>query len=211
MVRKTKEEALVTRGRILDAAERLFHEHGVSGTSLHHIAQAAGVTRGAVYWHFQDKGDLFNAMMDRIVLPMEEESDSRLGRPDDPTPLLSLRDHLLDVLRSLASDDRVRRVFEIATHKVEYVGELDAVRVRHLQARDNYVALTEAALRSAQRLGQVPRQPSARQLALGFHALIKGLIQDWTLTPERFDLMAVGRSAIDAYLRGVAAPRAPAA
>lgn len=209
MVRKTKEEALVTRGRILDAAERLFHAQGVSGTSLHQIAQAAGVTRGAIYWHFQDKGDLFNAMMDRVVLPMEAESGTLLGRPDDTQPLRSLREHLLGVLGSMARDERVRRVFEIATHKIEYVGEVDAVRLRHVQARDNYVALTEAALRRAQRLGQVPRQPAPRQLALGFHALIKGLIQDWVLTPEQFDLMAVGRQAIDAYLRGVAAPRTP--
>jgi len=207
MVRKTKEEALVTRGRILDAAEHLFHEHGVSGTSLHDIALAAGVTRGAIYWHFQDKGDLFNAMMDRVVLPLEAESDDRMGRPDDPTPLLSLREHLLSVFRSVARDDRVRRVFEIATHKVEYVGELGAVRMRHLQARDNYVTLTETALRRAQRLGQVPRLPSPRQLALGLHALVAGLIHDWALRPDDFDLVAVGRASLDTYLRGIATPR----
>ena len=48
MVRRTKEEALATRDRLLDAAEHVFQRHGVSRTSLHDIAAAAGVTRGAI-------------------------------------------------------------------------------------------------------------------------------------------------------------------
>ena len=58
MPRKTKEEAQETRQRILDAAERVFQMQGVSRTSLAHIADAAGVTRGAIYWHFRNKADL---------------------------------------------------------------------------------------------------------------------------------------------------------
>ena len=58
MVRRTKEEAQETRNSILDAAERVFFEKGVSRTSLADIAQAAGVTRGAIYWHFAHKSDL---------------------------------------------------------------------------------------------------------------------------------------------------------
>jgi TetR/AcrR family acrAB operon transcriptional repressor len=41
-------------------AMRLFSQQGVSSTSLAQIAQAAGVTRGAIYWHFKDKSDLFS-------------------------------------------------------------------------------------------------------------------------------------------------------
>lgn len=59
MARKTKQQALETRQHILDVAMRLFSQQGVSATSLAQIAQAAGVTRGAIYWHFKDKSDLF--------------------------------------------------------------------------------------------------------------------------------------------------------
>ncbi len=58
MARKTKQQALETRQHILDVAMRLFSQQGVSATSLAQIAQAAGVTRGAIYWHFKDKSDL---------------------------------------------------------------------------------------------------------------------------------------------------------
>ena len=64
MARRTKEDALATRDALLDAAERVFGRRGVARTSLAQIAEEAGLTRGAVYWHFKDKADLFTAMMD---------------------------------------------------------------------------------------------------------------------------------------------------
>ena len=72
VARRTKQDALATREALLDAAERMFEQRGVSRTSLNDIAVAAGTSRGAIYWHFQDKADLFNAMMERVTLPMED-------------------------------------------------------------------------------------------------------------------------------------------
>ena len=54
MARRTRDEALETRNTILDTAERVFSERGVSHTTLADIAAAAGVTRGAIYWHFKN-------------------------------------------------------------------------------------------------------------------------------------------------------------
>ena len=93
MVRRTKEEAQRTRERILDTAEREFQRRGVSRTSLEEMARAAGVTRGAIYWHFKDKADLFNAMMKRVTLPLESEilrsgeRDARRPAGADPRQL----------------------------------------------------------------------------------------------------------------------------
>ena len=56
---RTKAEAEETRNSILSAAERVFFEKGVSTASLDDVAKAAGVTRGAIYWHFSNKTDLF--------------------------------------------------------------------------------------------------------------------------------------------------------
>ena len=50
---KTKEEAYQTRCNVLDAALTVFYERGVAQASLDEIAKAAGVTRGALYWHFK--------------------------------------------------------------------------------------------------------------------------------------------------------------
>lgn len=63
-MRKTKEEMLITRERILKAGFDCFYHNGYDQTSLAAIAQAAGVTRGAIYWHFEDKKALYRAVVD---------------------------------------------------------------------------------------------------------------------------------------------------
>ena len=127
MVRRSKEEALATRASLLDAAEQVFLKQGVAGSSLNDIARAAGTTRGAIYWHFKDKADLFNAMMDRVVLPMQGALALVQGQGGDD-PLVGLRQALQAAFRQTVRDPQTRRVFEVATHKVEYVDSLCAVR-----------------------------------------------------------------------------------
>ena len=57
-MRKTKTEAQKTRQHLLDAALEVFWREGVTRASLQAIAQEAGVTRGALYWHFKNKEGL---------------------------------------------------------------------------------------------------------------------------------------------------------
>ena len=209
MVRRTKEEAQATRSLILDTAELVFQERGVSRTTLNQIAQAAGLTRGAIYWHFKDKADLFNAMMQRVTLPMEEAA-SRIDDPLLTAPLEYIRASFTDVLRKTVQVPQAKRVFEIATHKVEYVDELVAVRDRRLSTRDECLHHVERGLNAAMRRGQLSRRLPARAAALGLHALIDGLMQNWMLDPTTFDLVRVGRQVLDAYLAGMATPKPPA-
>ncbi|HSQ71762.1 MAG TPA: TetR family transcriptional regulator, partial [Rubrivivax sp.] len=202
-------EAFATRSGILDAAELLFQTQGVSGTSLQDIAAAAGVTRGAVYWHFKDKGDVFNAMMARVCLPMEEAA-AGLAASEASPPLDRLRTHLRGILERVAADEQVRRVFQIATQKVEYVDEMAAVRERHLQMRRDHLAVLQQLLRAAQQRGDIVQAPPARQLAIGLHALVDGLIQNWMLDPASFPLRTVGSRAVETHLAGLSAPPPPA-
>jgi TetR/AcrR family acrAB operon transcriptional repressor len=203
MVRRTKEEALATRGHILDTAELVFEQHGVSGTSLQEIAKAAGLTRGAIYWHFRDKADLFNAMMERVTLPLEEQEDV-CGFKGQNITLAQMRDGFVEVLRKIIADPQLRRVFEISTHKVEYVGEMNAVREHHLGMRNACLTDMERALKRAVRSGVLAKGTSARAGAIGMLALFDGLLQNWMLDPEGFDLVRVGTKVFDAFLRGLA-------
>src|SRR5687768_7926109 len=57
-VRRTKEDAAATRAAVLDASLRVFSRKGYAATRLEEVAAEAGVTRGAVYWHFADKAEL---------------------------------------------------------------------------------------------------------------------------------------------------------
>jgi TetR/AcrR family acrAB operon transcriptional repressor len=202
MVRRTKADALVTRTSLLDAAELLFQAHGVSRTSLNDIALAAGTTRGAIYWHFKDKADLFNAMMDRVVLPLEEALDSK-AIPDAMDPVGDIRAAMLEALRKTANDEQTRRVFEVATHKVEYVEELIAVQQRHLSVHNQWLARTRQAMERAVTLRGEKLPLDVNTAALGLHVMVNGLIQSWFLDQQAFDLLEVGRQTIDTYLAGL--------
>jgi len=63
--RKT-EQYTQTRRMLLDVARRLFAEHGYAGTGTEEVVRQAGVTRGALYYHFRDKRDLFRAVVEDL-------------------------------------------------------------------------------------------------------------------------------------------------
>ncbi len=203
MARRTKEEALATRHRILDAAELLFERCGVSRTSLNDIAAAADVTRGAIYWHFKDKADLFNAMMERATMPLEEGLASDCGCLAGDDPLAFILRRSVEVLRLTATDPSMRRVLEISMHKVEYVDELLGVRDRQLQGRDECLGEVERAFKLAMGRGILERKLPPRSAALGLHALIDGLARNWLLDPAAFDLVKVGKQVIGTYVEGM--------
>jgi TetR/AcrR family acrAB operon transcriptional repressor len=201
MVRRSKEDALATRQQLLDAAEHVFLAQGVAGTSLNDIAVAAGTTRGAIYWHFKDKADLFNAMMDRVATPLQQVL-SLVEAADEEDPLPALKKALRSALRQTVTDPQTRRVFEVATHKVEYVDSLCAVRERHLHVRGLWIErFRQVLLKSAAARGVRLAMP-ATTAAHGLHALLDGLVQNWLLDPQAFDLESTGLKSVDVFLRG---------
>jgi len=204
MARRTKAEALATRNRILDAAERVFSRRGATRPSLEDIAAAAGVTRGAIYWHFRNKADLFAAMLARVTLPMEE----MVGRSGDDAltdPLGYIRRCMVTVLRKTTDHAQTRRVFEIVCHKCEYVDEMARVRDRYVEMRADCLGEIERGVRNAVRRGLLPAGVNARSAAVGLHALVDGLISNWLLDPKYFPLAREAERMVDQYLAGLGA------
>ena len=211
MVRRTKDEAQETRNAILDSAELLFSERGVSRTSLEDIAQSAGVTRGAIYWHFKDKSDLFAAMVNRVTLPME----AMVARSSDDAvedPLASLKACAVTALKRTATDPQCQRVFDVVTHKCEYLGEMAGVKRRISSIQKGCVDRAEQAIRNAVRRGLLPAGVNARLAAIGLDALLFGLISNWLANNDYVALERQAEAMIDLYLDGLrnAAPRRPA-
>jgi TetR/AcrR family acrAB operon transcriptional repressor len=209
MARRTKEEAQETRTRILDAAEVVFHDKGVANASLEEIAGHAKLTRGAIYWHFKDKAELFDAMMQRVALPAEE----MLGLAEccgEPQPLDVLRRATTEVLLRTARDTRVQRVFDIAYHKCEYVGDAAGVRERHIASQQECLKSIEGAFRACIDEGYLPAALSAREAAIGTMSLVSGLIANWVLAPKSFSLEKHAKPLVEAWFRGLASAPEPA-
>ncbi|NDY92293.1 TetR family transcriptional regulator [Ideonella livida] len=206
MVRKTKAEALETRHQILDAAEQVFLRQGVSGTSLQDIAVAAGVTRGAVYWHFENKAAVFHAMMERVVLPCESAMCELEAAPADAV-LDTLCSLAMGPLQELAGKPQVQRVFTIAIHLTEYTGEMKIEQDQHRDSIQRYLGQMEGLLARAQQSGSLGSHLAPRTAALGLFSLVDGLMMHWTLAPDSFDLVQVGQQTIHSYLAGLRSAR----
>ena len=199
MARATKEEALETRSRILDAAENVFHAQGVSQTSLADVAQAAGVTRGAIYWHFKNKSDLFDAMFRRVQLPMEAMVQATAD-PRTSDPLGELRTTAVFVLQEAARNPHSRKVFDILCHKCEFVDPADPIFTRQQECFLDGMANIERILCNAMVRGQLPPDLDPRLAGITFHAALVGLLNNWLFAPASFDLGADAERLIDACL-----------
>jgi len=207
MARRTKQDAQATRSALLDAAERVFELRGVSRTSLADIAQAAGVTRGALYWHFRDKADLFNAMMERITLPLGSGAEVLQGCPGDVLDEWCAQ--LRHALHRIARDEQTQRVLRIAMQKVEHAQDLAPAIERHVRAHRMNAEAGRQVLERAARARGVRLPAPAAQLAQGLHAMVHGLIYSWLLD-ESFDLEATGAASVAAFLRGIGLGGSPA-
>ena len=128
MARKTKEQARETRQQIIDAARTVFHQCGVTRSSLDRVAQVAGVTRGAIYWHFKDKEELFLAVRMNILLPMFEEIDSIISSDSYADPLDGIEAALRRFFQILEDCPDVRMVLETMVNRCEHVAEFANVQ-----------------------------------------------------------------------------------
>lgn len=199
MVRRTKEEAQATRSQILEAAEQAFYERGVARTTLADIATLAGVTRGAIYWHFTNKAELVQAMLDSLHEPLEEMSLASHNEAEID-PLGCIKKLLIHLFRQVSTDPKTRRINEILFHKCEFTDEMCDFR---RQRRANTLFCNERivlALSNAVRKGQLPPALDLSKAARCMHAYIDGILSQWLLVPDSFSLYDQAEELVDTCL-----------
>lgn len=86
---RRERNAIATRARLLDAAEREFAARGFQGARLREIADIAGVQPALIHHYFTDKHGLYRAVLDRGMLPTSTESWSILGASPDLETLVT--------------------------------------------------------------------------------------------------------------------------
>ncbi|WP_454466472.1 multidrug efflux transporter transcriptional repressor AcrR [Citrobacter cronae] len=199
MARKTKQQAQETRQHILDVALRLFSQQGVSSTSLAEIAKAAGVTRGAIYWHFKNKSDLFSEIWELAKPNIDElETEYQAKFPDDP--LSVLREILIYVLEATVTEERRRLLLESIFHKCEFVGEMASVQLAQRSlCIENYDRI-EQTLRQCMNANMLPENLNTRRVAVLLRSYVTGLIENWLFAPESFDLKKDAREYVAVLL-----------
>jgi TetR/AcrR family acrAB operon transcriptional repressor len=197
LARKTKAEAALTRHRIVESARQVFSRAGVTNTSLEEIAQEAGVTRGAVYWHFRDKADLFRAVR------ADTGTLLRLGPSGAGDALLRLETTLLEAIHRLRREPAARQTYEVMLWKCEYVDELAPVRTELMKAGEAFAAELRELYAQAASEGLTERGLDPRLAALETLCLYAGMVKLW-LADMGGELL---RSQVEAMIRQHVASR----
>lgn len=200
MARKTKAEAELTRHRIVECTRRLFSRTGVTNTSLEEIAREAGVTRGAVYWHFRNKADLFHAV---------RAETGRLFRIDRTGPgdaLQRLEAGLLAALRRLAEDADAQASYEVMLWKCEYVGEFSPVRDDLMVTGADFITDARFLFAEAKAAGLTPAWLDPDVAAAQLFCFYTGLLKLWLADQTGQLVRARAAAAIGQQIRGQRVP-----
>ncbi len=200
-MRKTKEEAAITRDTLLKAALTIFSRKGYASATLGNIAEEAGVTRGAIYWHFGSKAELYIALLQeynslggQIMQKAVEEGGSLLD---------ILRRIFVNQMMAVETNSSLRAMMELTLFRAERVPELDEIRQQQTESSLALVANIAAALQQGIAAGELRSDMDAEEMARAFLAYQNGLIYLWLQDTNAFSLKDNAPALIDMYLEGI--------
>lgn len=197
-----KQQAQITRQKLLDAATDLILEKGYAKTSIEGVARAAGTTRGAVYWHFKNKKDLFIALMDQLYQPISEQI---LSHKIDYslTPLKQIEVLCGKLLLEVAHDPQKQKVMTVFFLKCDYSDELsDVLEIKH-EYKTRGIETFRALFELAQQQGDIDERFDVHLLTISLMALMKGLIMEYLRFPDLIQLEHYSRDLLHPFFLGL--------
>jgi AcrR family transcriptional regulator len=179
LTREDKRQA--NRARILQAARKVFGRLGYRGATIEGIADEAALSNGAVYYNFENKEDLFLALLDEWRAELLRDVESAFAGPaDGGAPALQLQKEVRQILATLR---RSREWRLLLLEFVTYAARNAKFRARFVAGRRKFkAALTNALEERIAALGVQPGLP-AEHLALLVTALVNGLSVDELTEP----------------------------
>ena len=200
-MRRTKEEAAVTRSKVLKAALSVFSSKGYAATTLDDVAVAANVTRGAIYWHFKSKADLYNTLTDELSLRGAELVQQAVA--EGGTLLEILRRVFVRQCALIEEDREARAVMELALFKTGLDPDLQAGRRKQLKAGTALLEGITVAMQQGIDMGILRNDLDPADMARAFLAFENGVIQLWLSTPRAFSLKTSAESFADILVTGL--------
>jgi TetR/AcrR family acrAB operon transcriptional repressor len=200
-MRRTKEEAAVTRATLLKTALSVFSAKGYAAATLDDVAKAAKVTRGAIYWHFKSKADLYNTLVQEFSArgaAVVQQAVAEGGMLIEILRRVFVRQCAL-----IEEDKEARAVMELALFKTGLEPELQPGRKRQLEASTALVAGLTDVMQQGIAQSVLRNDIDPADMARAFLALENGAIQLWLTLPSSFSLKVSAESFADILISGL--------
>lgn len=203
MARKTKEEAEKTYQALLAAAANLFTRYGIAETTLNQIAKEAGVTRGAFYWHFEDKNDVVRALWETHSKPQLEPLRKEMLGPCEGNPVDSLRSITARLLTLITHNEQMGQAIRIVMHNVELSEQHSALRDYLIAEHEQMIQCFGMAFQKICDSGLLRTDVAVETISWGYISLLAGMV-DKHFIPNTPDMISSqGMVIMDLYLDGV--------
>jgi len=200
-MRRTKEEAAVTRATLLKTALSVFSAKGYSAATLDDVAKAARMTRGAIYWHFKSKADLYNTLVQEVSARGAAVVQQAVAEGGSLIEIL--RRVFVRQCALIEEDKEARAVMELALFKTGLDPELQAGRKKQLEAGSALIAGIADAMRQGVAQGVLRKDTDLADMARAFIAFENGVIQLWLASPKSFSLKASAGAFADILIAGL--------
>lgn len=185
-MRRTKEDAEKTRRKIVEVALQLFSSNGYTNTTLAKIATEAGFSRGPIYWHFNNKDELFEEVLSFSQQPLADLIDQARGELEHP--LRAIHEFAEQWLRLLVDNRWHRQSFEILLNKTELTSTMERTLKRERKLTRDVVSVLTNLVTQAQQKRLISTRHGAGELGLLCYTYLMGITQTWLFSPRLFKL-----------------------
>jgi TetR/AcrR family acrAB operon transcriptional repressor len=200
-MRKTKADAAITRDQLLKAGLKVFSRKGYTTSTLEDIAREAEVTRGAIYWHFGSKAELFDELLTSysgLSGEIVQQAASEGG-----TLLEILERVLIRLLSAVETNQLLKEVMEISLYKTERTTELDPVYHKLNEAAVNLLSGITKVMQNGINEGSIRNDLQAVDIARGYLAYQNGITSLWLANPSAFSVEGKAASFASIFIDGI--------
>ena len=177
MKRKTDQD---TRKIIIEASMELFARRGYHGTSVAQIAEATGLTKGALYWYFKGKEDLFLTVLDCIKESWQEAVMTRVEASQDA---IGKFEQLFDATSELIANGDTPHSMHLFLVSAGAQPEMRDFEDAIKEAYAGYVSKLAAIIKAGQEEGEIRKDFDAYSAAVGIIGCLEGIVLQARLHP----------------------------
>jgi TetR/AcrR family acrAB operon transcriptional repressor len=200
-VRRTKEEAEETKRKIVDAAVGLFEINGYEATRIEDIAEKAGLTRGAVYWHFKSKFELYGyilSMFERQLDRLVEES-----RHETASPVSRLRWLIINMITRQEILVGFRQMKMVAVSNLKVIETSSVLQKKGEKAADKYMNVLGRIFADGIAAGEIRKEVDPVHAAWLTAFFVTGAIGLNLHKPGLVELQESVPDIVDLFLKGI--------
>lgn len=200
-MRRTKEEAEVTKRNLLDAGLIVFSQKGYAATRMEDIAKQAKVTTGAIYHHFEGKSDLYITLVEANSAKANQLAEQILQ--EGGTPATIIRRLLVRMFEFGEEDEEYRAVVELSINKTGFAPELAEITKQILEGRRLLTQSFSSLIQAGIEAGEFHSNVSPEDAALALVGFMNGMGLIWVQDPEHFSIKQRAEVLVDTFLTGI--------